>query len=29
MQNHKYKNSISSSIKKAFEEFPPVPTPYE
>ena len=29
MQNHKYKNSISNAIKKAFEEFPPVPTPYE
>lgn len=28
-QNHKYKNSISSAIKKAFEEFPPKPTPYE
>ena len=29
MQNHKYKNSITSAIKKAFEEFPPTPTPYE
>lgn len=29
MQNHKYKNSISSAIKKAFEEFPPTPIPYE
>uniref|UniRef100_UPI00404730B8 hypothetical protein n=1 Tax=Aliarcobacter sp. TaxID=2321116 RepID=UPI00404730B8 len=29
MQNHKYKNSIISSIKKAFEEFPPTPTSYE
>ena len=29
MQNYKYKNSIISSIKKAFEEFPPVPTSYE
>ena len=29
MQNSKYKNSISSAIKKAFEEFPPKPTPYE
>ena len=28
-QNHKYKNSIISSIKKAFEEFPPSPTFYE
>lgn len=29
VQNHKYKNSISNAIKKAFEEFPPTPTPYE
>ena len=29
MQNHKYKNSIITSIKKAFEEFPPSITPYE
>ena len=29
MQNHKYKNSIITSIKKAFEEFPPSVTPYE
>jgi hypothetical protein len=29
MQNHKYKNSISSAIKKAFEEFPPTCMPYE
>ena len=29
VQNHKYKNSISSAIKKAFEEFPPKPTPFE
>ena len=29
MQNHKYKNAIINSIKKAFEEFPPSVTPYE
>mgnify|MGYP003589654058 FL=1 len=29
IQNYKYKNSISSAIKKAFEEFPPKPTPFE
>lgn len=29
IQNHKYKNSITASIKKAFEQFPPIPTPYE
>lgn len=29
MQNHKYKNSIINSIKRAFEEFPPTPTSYE
>ena len=28
-QNHKYKNPIIASIKKAFEQFPPSPTPYE
>lgn len=28
-QNHKYKNAIINSIKKAFEEFPPTPTSYE
>lgn len=29
MQNHKYKNSISFAIKRAFDEFPPVPAFYE
>jgi len=29
MQNIKMKNSIASAIKKSFETFPPVPTPYE
>lgn len=29
MQNYKYKNSISSAIKKSFEQFPPIPTSYE
>lgn len=28
-QNIKTKNSISNAVKKAFEEFPPKPTPYE
>ena len=28
-QNQKYKASISSAIKKSFEQFPPIPTPYE
>ncbi len=28
-QNYKYKNSINSAIKKSFEVFPPIPTPYE
>ena len=29
MQNIKMKNTISNAIKKSFEEFPPVITPYE
>lgn len=29
VQNHKYKNPIIASIKKAFEEFPPSPMFYE
>jgi hypothetical protein len=29
MQNPKTKNSISNAIKKSFEQFPPIPTPYE
>ncbi|MGA1941226.1 hypothetical protein [Arcobacter sp. YIC-310] len=29
MQNIKNKNSISEAIKKSFEQFPPVPTPYK
>lgn len=29
MQNIKMKNSIANAIKKSFDTFPPVPTPYE
>lgn len=29
VQYSKYKHAIGHSIKKAFEEFPPIPTPYE